>query len=120
MYGWLGVSRVNTTTPTDAPSTMTGAAKTLCTGQRPRCWSNSGRSERRNQSCGKCGQSIRELRVRRETGALIIAIQSPDGTFDATPNPDTKLDAGDVVIAVGTDDELRLLEDLFRPQEPVA
>lgn len=63
--------------------------------------------------CGRAGQSIRSLRVRHETGALVIAVRRRDGTFDATPNPDDKLEEGDVLIAVGTVGELQKLEELF-------
>ena len=62
---------------------------------------------------GKAGRSIRDLRIRHETGALVIAVQKPDGRFDATPSPDTALEVGDVVIAVGTVAELQQLEELF-------
>ncbi len=62
---------------------------------------------------GKAGLSIRDLRIRHATGALVIAVQKPDGRFDATPSPDTALEVGDVVIAVGTVAELQQLEELF-------
>src|SRR5262249_45386878 len=71
-------------------------------------------------SSGKAGSSIRSLGVRRETGALIIALRRRDGTFSTTPSPDTVLQPGDVLIAVGTDAELQRLEELFRPRERIA
>ena len=43
----------------------------------------------------------------------IIALRKVDGTFDTTPEPDVTIDAGDVLVGVGTTDELRALEDLF-------
>jgi voltage-gated potassium channel len=61
----------------------------------------------------RAGRTIRDLRVRHQTGALVIAVQKPDGRFDATPSPDTALEVGDVLIAVGTVAELQLLEDMF-------
>jgi voltage-gated potassium channel len=63
--------------------------------------------------CGQAGQSIRSLRIRHETGALVIAVRKRDGAFDVTPSPDAPLDEGDVLIAVGTVSELQRLEDLF-------
>jgi voltage-gated potassium channel len=66
------------------------------------------------------GKSIRELRLRRHTGALVIAVRRRDGSFETTPDPDIVLEPGDVIIAVGTDDELAALEDQFAPREPVA
>ena len=66
------------------------------------------------------GKTIRELRLRRETGALVVGIRRRDGTFDLTPSPDATLDPGDIIIAVGTRDELRALEGHFAPRETVA
>ena len=71
-------------------------------------------------SCPQAGRSIRDLRVRRETGAVIVAVRKHDGSFDTTPDPDEVLDVGDVLIAVGTAPELRRLEELFAPREAVA
>jgi voltage-gated potassium channel len=69
---------------------------------------------------GCAGRTIRELRLRRETGALVIGVRRRDGTFDTTPSPDVALEAGDVTIAVGTDEELAALESHFAPRETVA
>jgi voltage-gated potassium channel len=66
------------------------------------------------------GRTIRDLRIRHETGALIVALRRADGTFDTTPEPDTPIAVGDVLIGVGSPDEIRALEDLFAPRETVA
>jgi voltage-gated potassium channel len=63
--------------------------------------------------CPQAGKTIREIRVRHETGAIIIALRKKDGTFDTTPEPDVTIQAGDVLVGVGTTEELRALEDLF-------
>jgi voltage-gated potassium channel len=72
------------------------------------------------ETCDRAGKSIRELRVREATGAMIVALRKRDGSFDTTPTPDATLDIGDVMIAAGTPEELRLLEELFAPREAVA
>lgn len=72
------------------------------------------------ESSGQAGKTIRDLRIRHETGAVIVALRKKDGTFDTTPDPDAVLDAGDVMIAAGSSDELRKLEELFSPRETVA
>jgi voltage-gated potassium channel len=59
------------------------------------------------------GRTIRQLRIRSTTGAVVIALRATDGTFDVTPSPDRTIDPGDVLIAIGTEDELQQLEDLF-------
>jgi voltage-gated potassium channel len=69
---------------------------------------------------GRAGKSLRELQVRERTGAIIVALRKRDGTFDTTPEPDVVFDEGDVMIGVGTSDEIRRLEELFAPQEAVA
>jgi voltage-gated potassium channel len=71
-------------------------------------------------SCAPAGKTIRELRVRHETGAIIVALRRGDGTFDTTPDPDTTIEPGDVIVGVGTTEELERLEDLFAPREAVA
>jgi voltage-gated potassium channel len=72
------------------------------------------------ESCDPAGKSIGELHIRERTGALIIALRKHDGTFDTTPDPDAVLEAGDVMICVGTPEELRAVEELFAPREAVA
>ena len=72
------------------------------------------------EACAQAGHSIGELRVRGRTGALIIGLRKIDGSFDTTPNADAVLEVGDVMIAVGTSEELRALEELFAPAETLA
>jgi voltage-gated potassium channel len=72
------------------------------------------------QTCEAAGQTIRELRIRHETGAIVIALRKSDGSFDTTPEPDTPIEIGDVLIGVGSPDEIRALEDLFAAGEAVA
>jgi len=64
-------------------------------------------------TCANAGRTIRDTRVRHETGAIIVALRKRDGTFDTTPEPDAVLEPGDVIVGVGTTEELGRLEDLF-------
>ena len=66
-----------------------------------------------HRTCLQAGKTIRDIRVRNETGALIIALRKQDGSFDTTPEPDVTIDPGDVIVGIGTTDELQALEDLF-------
>ena len=68
----------------------------------------------------QAGKTIGELRIRGHTGAVIVAVRKRDGHFETTPDPDLPLEAGDVMIAAGTDEELRLLDELFKSAEAVA
>jgi voltage-gated potassium channel len=71
-------------------------------------------------ACGQGGKTIRDLDIRKETGALIVALRKGDGTFDTTPTPEAKVDVGDVLIAAGTTEELSALEEIFAPREALA
>lgn len=61
------------------------------------------------------GKSIRELQIRQRTGAIVLAVRKPGGTFDTNPDPDTTLEENDILIAVGTLSEIQSLEQLFAP-----
>ncbi len=65
--------------------------------------------------CPAVGQTIRDLSVRQHTGASVVAVAKRGGAVHTRPSPDTVFDEGDVVIGVGTADEIRALEDLFAP-----
>ncbi len=47
--------------------------------------------------------------IRRSTGANIVAVRQRTGKLLAAPTPDTKLQAGDIVVALGTRDQLTAL-----------
>ncbi|HEX4929473.1 MAG TPA: NAD-binding protein [Gaiellaceae bacterium] len=68
--------------------------------------------------CGQAGKTIGDLRVNDVTGAMIVALRRLDGSFQVTPGPDALLSEGEVVIGVGTAEEMRRLEELFAPREP--
>jgi voltage-gated potassium channel len=63
--------------------------------------------------CCAVGRSIKELSVRKTTGATILAVRGGEtGAFDTNPSPETILDSGDTVIAIGTPSEITKLEEL--------
>jgi voltage-gated potassium channel len=66
-----------------------------------------------HSDCASAGKSIGDLRIQSTTGAVVIALRKTDGSFDVTPTPEQRVEPGDVVIAIGTEPELRALEDLF-------
>jgi voltage-gated potassium channel len=70
--------------------------------------------------CDAAGSSIGKLRIRGRTGAVVVAVRKRDGHFETTPDPDMELAPGDVMIAAGTDEELRALDELVKPTQAVA
>jgi len=61
------------------------------------------------------GRSIRDAHVRDQTGALVLALREPDGRFITNPTPEHVLSDGQVLIAIGTKDELAALDRLAAP-----
>ncbi len=50
-----------------------------------------------------------DLDLRRETGALVLALRCPLGRFRSNPGPDEMLEGGATVIAIGTEAQLARL-----------
>jgi len=55
------------------------------------------------------GKTLRSAQIRDRTGALVLAIRRPDGGFVTNPVPEDVIEAGDVLISVGTADQLGTL-----------
>jgi voltage-gated potassium channel len=70
-------------------------------------------------SCAHAGRTIRELAIRDSTGAIVVAVRKADGALLPSPGPDTALAVGDVLIGVGSPEQIGRLEALFAPREAV-
>jgi voltage-gated potassium channel len=55
------------------------------------------------------GRTLRDLNLRALANVLVLALRAEDGTFVTNPDPDTTITPGQVLIAVGTDDDLARL-----------
>ncbi|WP_067710126.1 potassium channel family protein [Nocardia yamanashiensis] len=54
-------------------------------------------------------RTVADAELRRTTGALVLALRTVDGRFIANPNGDIRLQAGMVLIALGTPPQLEAL-----------
>jgi voltage-gated potassium channel len=61
------------------------------------------------------GRTLREANLRQESGTLVLAVRDAGGAFTTNPEPDTVLRAHHIVIAVGTEADLRRLVQLVNP-----
>jgi len=61
-----------------------------------------------------CGRKLEDSHIRSRTGALVLALRQPDGRFLTNPSPATTLDAGQVLIAVGTEQQLGALVEMVK------
>lgn len=59
------------------------------------------------------GQSLAEAKLRERTGALVLAVRDASGRFNTNPDATIRFAAGDVIIAVGTDEALSQLTGLI-------
>jgi voltage-gated potassium channel len=64
------------------------------------------------------GRTLRDAHIRDRSGALVLAVRLPDGRFLTNPDPDRVLTAGDVLILIGTDDQLTGVRALAAASEP--
>ncbi len=71
--------------------------------------------------CCGVGRSIRDLDVRNQTGATILAVRRAEsGEFETNPSPGLMLQPNDRIIAIGTKDEIGRLETLLRAPTDLA
>jgi voltage-gated potassium channel len=65
--------------------------------------------------CPVVGQTLQKARLRSQSGALVLAIRRADGTLIGGPTGDTVLMPKDLLIAMGTAEQLRDLNQLLGP-----
>jgi voltage-gated potassium channel len=56
------------------------------------------------------GRSLSESQLRDQTGVMVLAMREPDGAFLPNPSSDSVIHAGQVLIVIGTDEQLAALE----------
>jgi voltage-gated potassium channel len=57
------------------------------------------------------GCTIGEAHIRSRTGTYVLAVTGTDGRENSNPSPDTTLRAGDSLIVLGSEEQLRALAD---------
>lgn len=67
------------------------------------------------QFCPCVGKTLSEARLRSKSGALVLAIRRSDGALLGGPTGDTLLLAGDLLICMGTPEQLRELNQILGP-----
>ncbi len=67
------------------------------------------------QICPYVGKSLRDAKLRSQSGALVLAIRRFDGNLIAGPMGDTPILEGDALICMGTAEQLRQLNQILGP-----
>jgi voltage-gated potassium channel len=68
--------------------------------------------------CPFVGQTLQKARLRSHSGALVLAIRRSDGTLIGGPTGDTILMSGDLLICMGTAEQLSSLNQILEPITP--
>lgn len=68
-----------------------------------------------SQHCPYVGKSLRDAKLRSQTGALVLAIRRIDGNLIAGPTGETQILEQDALICMGTAEQLRDLNKILGP-----
>ncbi len=63
-------------------------------------------------ACPLAGHSLEEADVRGQSGALVLAIRRANGTFDLQPKASSLIQGQDVLVVIGTDEQISALEKM--------
>ena len=61
--------------------------------------------------CEGVGKTIEQVRG----GSVIVAVRRTDGRLEPQPEPQSAIEAGDMLVAIGAPDALEQLESVFQP-----
>jgi voltage-gated potassium channel len=73
-----------------------------------------------NRTCSAVGKTIGELDISAQTGAYVVAVRKADGSLEVRPSKDTMLEENDVIVGIGSPDEITRLERIFEPRAALA
>ncbi len=59
-------------------------------------------------------RSLADTQIRQKSGATVLAIRKTDGAFNLQPLAGSKIEKGDILIVVGTHEQLELLEKMVK------
>lgn len=60
------------------------------------------------------GQSLADAEIRQKSGATVLAIRKSDGGFNLHPLAGSQIESGDILIVIGTQEQLESLEKMVR------
>lgn len=58
------------------------------------------------------GHTIKQADIRDQSGAVVLAIRRADGTFDLQPRASSLIQKQDVLVVIGTDQQIGALESM--------
>jgi len=67
------------------------------------------------KSCVYVGETLRDAKLRSQSGALVLAVRRASGTLIVGPTGETAICGGDMLICLGTAEQLRVLNQILSP-----
>ncbi len=64
-----------------------------------------------NSNCPLAGKSLGESEIRKRSGAYIATIRKENGEFILQPSADSRIEPGDILVAIGTPGQLDMFEN---------
>ena len=68
-----------------------------------------------DSACVVAGKTIKESEIRKQSGALILAVEAEEKTMLVNPGADVRLDIGDRLVLAGTRDQVAKAAALLQP-----
>jgi len=62
-----------------------------------------------NADSSLCGLQLKETPIRSELGVTVVAVRRKDGHLEMNPGPGTLLEAGDVLVSIGSPENIKRL-----------
>ncbi len=66
-------------------------------------------------SCKVAGQTIGNSKIREESGAIVVAVEEPEGEVKVNPDPGTKIRIGERLVVVGTREQVEAAARYLSP-----
>lgn len=60
------------------------------------------------------GKTLAEADIRKHSGAMVLAIRKADESFDLQPRASSRIDPHDILVVIGTDEQIALLENMIK------
>jgi len=70
-------------------------------------------------TCPYLYKSLKDAELRSKSGALVLAIRRDSGAFVSNPTADTLLEPGDLLVCMGTGEQLRKLAQIILPTNSI-
>lgn len=64
-------------------------------------------------NCQLVNKSLKDSQIRQKSGAYIVTIKKANGQLEMQPTANSKIEPGDILVAIGTADQLSGLEDVI-------